>query len=121
MAHVEDRWFTTVKGADGRPTRERTARHGDGLRWRARYLDPDGKERNHSFATKVMAEKFLTEVEHSKLAGSYRDPDAGRVSLRKYAAGWVQGYPEDSTPPHCWLAASTSRPCLNTSAITTRP
>ena len=69
MAHVEDRWFTTVKGADGRPTRERTARHGDGLRWRARYLDPDGKERNRSFATKVMAEKFLTEVEHSKLAG----------------------------------------------------
>ena len=59
--------------------------------------DPDGRERSRSFATKVLAEKFLTEVEHSKIAGSYRDPDAGRISLRKYAAGWVQGYPEDST------------------------
>ncbi len=97
MAHIEDRRYKTVKGPDGSPAKERTARHGNGLRWRARYLDPDGRERNRSFATKVMAEKFLTEVEHSKLAGSYRDPDAGRISLRKYAAGWVQGYPEDSS------------------------
>ena len=78
MAHIEDRWHRTVMGADGRPIKERTARCGNGLRWRARYLDPDGEERNRSFATKVMAEKFLTEVEHSKIAGSYRDPDAGQ-------------------------------------------
>jgi hypothetical protein len=97
VAHVEDRWFSTVKGADGKPVKERTARHGKGHRWRARYLDPDGRERNRSFATKVTAEKFLTEVEHSKIAGSYRDPDVGWVTLRKYAAGWVQGYPEDSS------------------------
>ena len=44
-----------------------------------------------------MAENFLTEVEHSKLAGSYRDPDAGRVSLRKYAEEWVKTYSEDSS------------------------
>jgi integrase len=97
MTHIEDRWFKAVTGADGKSTRERTARHGTGHRWRARYLDPDGRERSRSFATKVLAEKFLTEVEHSKIAGSYRDPDAGRISLRKYAAGWVRGYPEDST------------------------
>jgi integrase len=97
VAHVEDRWFSTVKGPDGKPVKERSARHGKGLRWRARYLDPDHRERNRSFATKVMAEKFLTEVEHSKIAGSYRDPDAGRVTLRKYAAGWVEGYPADSS------------------------
>jgi len=97
VAHIEDRWYKTVTGPDSKPVKERTARYGNGLRWRARYLDPDGRERNRSFATKVMAEKFLTEVEHSKLAGSYRDPDAGRISLRKYAAGWVQGYAEDSS------------------------
>jgi integrase len=97
MAHIEDRWYGAVRQPDGGTRRERTARHGNGLRWRARYLDPDGRERNRSFATKVIAEKFLTEVEHSKIAGSYRDPDAGRITLRKYAAGWVQGYPVDST------------------------
>lgn len=97
MAHVEDRWHKTVKGPGGKPVRERTARYGKGLRWRARYLDPDGEERNRSFDTKVRAERFLTEVEHSKITGSYRDPDAGQVTLRKYAAGWVEAYPEDST------------------------
>ncbi|HEY1320712.1 MAG TPA: site-specific integrase [Streptosporangiaceae bacterium] len=92
MSHVEDRWFVTTGGA-----RRRTGRHGTGRWWRARYLNPDGAERSRSFERKLDAERFLAEIEHSKLAGTYRDPDAGRVSLRKYAAGWVQGYPEDSS------------------------
>lgn len=58
MAHIEDRWFRIVTGADGRRCRERTPRHGNGLRWRARYLDPDSR----SFAAKVMAEKFLSQL-----------------------------------------------------------
>jgi integrase len=89
---VEDRWYTSVGGK-----KVRTVRYDKGLRWRARYEDPDGRERSRSFAVKVMAEKFLTEVEHSKLSGSYRDPDAGRVSLRKYAEEWVKHHPEDSS------------------------
>jgi integrase len=90
MAHIEDRYYKTVKDQDGKECKERTARYGKGYRWRARYLDPDGRERNRSFATKVAAEKFLTEVEHSKIAGSYRDPDAGKVTLLRYAGGWLQ-------------------------------
>lgn len=97
MAHVEDRWHKTVKGPDGKPAKVRTARYGKGLRWRARYEDPDGNERNRSFATKVAAERFLTEVEHSKIAGSYRDPDAGNVTLRKYGERWAEAYPADSS------------------------
>ena len=73
MAHVEDRWW---KSAGGK--RVKTARHGTGRRWRARYLNPDGDERSRSFDRKVDAERFIAEVEHSKIAGSYRDPDAGR-------------------------------------------
>jgi integrase len=84
MGHVEDRW-------------KRAGRRGTGRRWRARYTDPDGRERSRSFDRKIDAERFLAEAEHSMIAGSYRDPDAGRVTLRKYAAGWVQGYPADST------------------------
>lgn len=98
MAHVEDRWFrplrdpdgNAVRGEDGKPLRERTARHGKGLRWRARYLDPDNNERGRSFPTKILADRFLTEIEHSKLAGSYRDPDAGKMTLRRYAAEWLK-------------------------------
>jgi integrase len=92
MAHVEDRWFKVVDGQ-----RVKAARHGKGLRWRARYEDPDGKERSRSFATKTPADRFLTEIQHSKIAGTYRDPDAGNVTLRKYAEGWVQAYSADST------------------------
>ena len=94
MAHIEDRWHRTVEDAHGKPVKERTARYGKGLRWRARYLDPDGKERNRSFATKVLAEKFLTEVEHSKIAGSYRDPDAGQrdtTEVRGRVGGGLPG------------------------------
>ena len=54
MAHIEDRWHRTVRGADGRPEKARTARYGKGLRWRARYIDPDGDEHNRSFSTKVL-------------------------------------------------------------------
>ncbi len=103
MSHIEDRWHSTAEGPDGGPAVVRTGRHPanggnpKAKRWRARYLDPDGRERNRSFHTKKLAENFLTEIEHSKLAGSYRDPDAGRVTLRAYAAGWVQAYPEDSS------------------------
>jgi len=92
MAHVEDRWYKTVRGE-----RIKTARHGSGRRWRARYLNPDGDERSRSFDRKLDAERFLAEVEHSKIAGSYRDPDAGRVTLRKYSAQWVEAYPAEST------------------------
>ena len=54
MAHVEDRWLK--QGADGKP--QPTARHGKGLRWRARYVD-DGTGRARCFARKIDAERFL--------------------------------------------------------------
>ena len=97
MSHIEDRWYKDVPGPDGKTVKQRRARCGTGLRWRVRYIDPDGAERSRSFRTQAVAEKFRTEVEHAKIAGSYRDPDAGRVTLRAYAAGWAQGYPADST------------------------
>lgn len=83
MAHVEDRW---EKSVDGR--RVRSSRHGQGDRWRARYLDPDGRERSQAFARKADAERFLTTVEADKLHGAYVDPDAGRVTLDVYFADW---------------------------------
>ena len=71
---------------------QRTARHGTGLRCGPGTRIPDGRERSRSFTTKAAADNFLTQVEHSKLAGSYRDPDAGRVTLRKYAEEWARRY-----------------------------
>jgi integrase len=89
MSHVEDRWFRTVTGPDGRQVKEPKARNGIGLRYRVRYEDPDRKEHSESFARKADAEKFRTRVDADLLRGSYRDPDAGRVTLRKYAGEWL--------------------------------
>ena len=85
MAHIEDRWFNAVTGPDGKPTRERTARYGKGFRWRARYLDPDGRERNRSFDRKVDATAFMNATAAKVDNGTWTDPAAGKITLRKYA------------------------------------
>jgi integrase len=87
MAHVEDRWFTETTGADGKRTKVPTARHGKGLRWRARVIDPDGRERNKSFRTK--AEAFTVTTAADVRRGSYIDPDAGKTTLQAFAENWL--------------------------------
>ena len=41
-AGVEDRWFKTVRDAQGNATKVPTSRHGKGMRWLARYVDDRG-------------------------------------------------------------------------------
>lgn len=85
MAHIEDRWEKTV---DGR--RVRTDRYGQGKRWRARYLDPDGTERGKMFARKTDAERWLASVSADVLRGTYVDPDAGKVTFADFAERWLE-------------------------------
>ena len=83
MAHVEDRWEKVVAGR-----RVKTERFGKGARWRARYEDPECRERSRTFARKVDAERFLAGVEADKARGLYVDPSAGRQTVAEYAAQW---------------------------------
>jgi hypothetical protein len=46
--HVQDRWFRTDVGPDGKPRKVKTDRHGLGMRYRARYVGPDGTEKSKS-------------------------------------------------------------------------
>ena len=80
MAHVEDRWQATGPGS----ARTRTARYGTGRRWRVRYLDPGGRERNRSFDCKAEAEQFLHSTEAGVSRGTWTDPAAGKITLRRY-------------------------------------
>lgn len=89
MAWVEDRWTVTVKNPDGSKTDKPSDRRGTGKRWRVRYETPDGRERARSFARKPDAERFRTTVEADLLRGTYLDPDAGKITLRKYAEQWL--------------------------------
>lgn len=88
-AWVEDRWFRTVTRADGTTSPEKSSRHGYGRRWRVRYETTDGLERSKSFARKPDAENFRTQVGADLLRGTYLDPDAGKISLRKWAEQWL--------------------------------
>jgi len=89
MAWTEDRWIVTVTNEDGSKSQVRSSRHGYGLRWRVRYETADGDERSKSFARKPDADRFRTQTEADLMRGTYRDPDAGKITLRKYAAQWL--------------------------------
>ena len=77
---VEDRW----RRSDGTPT----ATDGNGKRWRARYVGPDGKEHARGFTRKLDAQRWLDEVTASVVTGQYVDPKAGQITFRDYAERW---------------------------------
>src|SRR6476469_3410454 len=62
-----------------------------GGRWEVRYRDPEGKQKARLFDRKEGpggAKEFVIGIEHSKLAGTYVDPSAGRVTFRSFAEEW---------------------------------
>ncbi|MFJ9418333.1 MULTISPECIES: tyrosine-type recombinase/integrase [unclassified Streptomyces] len=96
--HIQDRWYKSETGPDGKITRVKTGRHGTGLRYRARYIGPDGTEKSKSFPDrqKRLAEHWLARIEADMSRGHYFDPDAGKVTFHQYVKGWL---PTQTTDP----------------------
>ena len=69
--------------------RQQTA--GGKVSWRARYRDPQGRERSKSFQRKVDAQRFLTTVESAKLASAYVDPARSAVVVGILIDEWLAG------------------------------
>lgn len=92
MGHVEDRWHKTLRHPGGRSERVKTELFGKGLRYRVRYIGPDGKERKKSFPDRAKreADAFLVSTESDKLRGTYVDPLAGRMTFVEYAEAWLR-------------------------------
>ncbi|WP_328865480.1 tyrosine-type recombinase/integrase [Streptomyces sp. NBC_00304] len=88
--HIQDRWYKT-ETTNGKTTRIKTDRHGTGLRYRARYIGPDGTEKSKSFpdGQKRLAEKWLSGIEADMTRGQYIDPRAGRLTVRQHAERWL--------------------------------
>ncbi|WP_075779086.1 tyrosine-type recombinase/integrase [Streptomyces acidiscabies] len=95
--HIQDRWYKTETDANGKETRTKTDRHGTGLRYRARYIGPDGSEKSKSFpdGQKRVAEKWLTGIEADMTRGQYIDPKAGRLTVRQHAERWLKSLTGD--------------------------
>ncbi|GHB22692.1 hypothetical protein GCM10010306_014300 [Streptomyces umbrinus] len=97
--HVQDRWFKTETATDGKTVRTKTDRHGTGMRYRARYVGPDGTEKSKSFpdGKKRLAEKWLTKTEADMDSGQYVDPRKARTTFQQFAEKWVKDLTSDET------------------------
>ena len=88
-AGVEDRWTRTIRRPDGTTVTTPSAKHGQGLRWQARWVDADGRERSKSFARKVDAQTWLAaEVTVPMATGTYVAPGAGTQTIAEIYAAW---------------------------------
>ncbi|MEO3973924.1 tyrosine-type recombinase/integrase [Streptomyces sp. CAU 1734] len=95
--HIQDRWFKSEVGPGGKTRRVKTDRYGTGLRYRARYIGPDGSEQSQSFPDreKGRAEKWLNRIKADMDSGQFLDPKAGRITFSEYAEKWLGGLTTD--------------------------
>ncbi|MFF4567160.1 tyrosine-type recombinase/integrase [Streptomyces sp. NPDC001435] len=95
--HIQDRWFKTETDANGKDVRVKTDRYGTGMRYRARYIGPDGTEKSKSFpdGQKRLAEKWLTNTASDMSRGHYIDPRAARITFKSYAEKWLNAHTAD--------------------------
>lgn len=82
-AGVEDLW----KRADGTPS----ARQGRGKRWRARWVDDQGRERTESFARKIDAQNHVDGITADLHRGEYVDPRSGAQTFQTLATRFTSG------------------------------
>ncbi|MFF8928739.1 tyrosine-type recombinase/integrase [Streptomyces longwoodensis] len=97
--HIQDRWYKTEADSKGKTVRARTDRYGKGLRYRARYIGPDGTEKSKSFrdGQKRLADQWLAHIEADMSRGHYIDPSASRVTFQQYAEKWLRTQTTDMT------------------------
>lgn len=97
--HVQDRWYKTENDANGKPHRVKTDRYGIGLRYRARYIGPDGTEKSQSFPDrqKRKADEWLAKTNTDMSSGEFIDPKAARITFGQYAEKWLATLANDLT------------------------
>jgi integrase len=97
---VEDKWHRTDgKGVPCRNPRHgklgtqvESAKHDVGKRWRARYVDPSGKEVEKSFDVKAEAEAWRSQRMADIAKGSYVAPKDAVMTFDAWADQWVAAY-----------------------------
>ena len=97
--HIQDRWYKTEPGPDGKPVKVKTDRHGTGMRYRARYVGPDGTEKSKSFPDRQrrLAEQWLRQIAVDMSAGTYVDPKVARTTFRQFGERWLSAQTTDPT------------------------
>jgi integrase len=96
---VEDRWHRRGAGTPcANPkhgklgTLVESAKHGDGKRWRARFVNPSGREVERSFHVKAEATAWITAQTADIAKGSYVAPKDAVMTLDAWAERWLATY-----------------------------
>jgi integrase len=88
-AGVEDLWVKTVRDEQGNQKTVPSARHGIGMRWRARYVGEDGRERTRAFSRKGEAQQWLNRQISDQVTGTWTDPALSEVTFGVMADRWL--------------------------------
>lgn len=96
---VEDRWHRRGEGTPCTNAKHgklgtlvESASHGVGKRWRARYVDPSGKEVQRSFDSKAEATAWKTAQTADIAKGSYVAPKDAVMTFDAWADRWLANY-----------------------------
>jgi integrase len=95
--HIQDRWYKTTTTAEGKTVKVKSDRHGTGMRYRARYVGPDGSEKSKSFPDRQRreAERWLAQTRTDMERGQYIDPRKTRTTFQQYAETWLASQTTD--------------------------
>lgn len=98
-AGVEDRWNKTVRDKAGNAQITPSAVSGKGKRWRARYVDANGREVARGFDRKADAQLWLDNQTSAIVTGTYVAPGAGAVTVGQMHRQWLtmQGHIKETT------------------------
>lgn len=83
--YIEDRWFKKgpADPATGKPTREETALHGKGMRYKVAGI-PGVRSRSFPDKQLTRAKNWLADAQSKSLAGEFVDPRRGQMLLADY-------------------------------------
>ena len=90
MGYTKDLWTRPRIEPDGKITRVRNARWGNGRRWLACWIDPDGKEKSRVFRTLADADRHWRSMETDKARGDYHDPAADKALFSDFGKRWLE-------------------------------
>ena len=88
-AGVEDRWMKTVHEPDGSMKTVPSVNNGKGSRWRARYVDKNGREHSKGFTRKHDAKQWLDKQVSDQVTGTWTDPKLSGQTFGALAEKWI--------------------------------
>lgn len=93
MAHIQDRWYKRVPDPNrsGKTKKVKTELYGQGMRYKVRFLDPDGVERSKMFPNGKYgaAQEWKAKQEVDVARGTYVDPKAGKITVKAFGQNWL--------------------------------